>query len=84
MRDHERWVDCLKQDLQDLLGFSGCGEDLLTQVGSDERWTRVCECECWVDCLEQDLQDLLGFSGCERLREEGLERISWDSQDGGG
>ena len=47
------------------------GEDLLTQVGSDERWTRVCErlreimsvCVCWVDCLEQDLQDFLGFAG---------------------
>ena len=25
MRDHERWVDCLEQDLQDFLGFSGWG-----------------------------------------------------------
>ena len=61
-------------------GFFGIfrmGEDLLTQVGSYERWTRVCErlreimsvCVCWADCLEQDLQDLrdfLGFSGWGR------------------
>ena len=57
-----------------LFGIFGIGEDLLTQVGSDERWTRVCErlreimsvYECWADCLEQDLQDLLGFSGWGR------------------
>ena len=57
-----------------LFGIFRMGEDLLTQVGSYERWTRVCErlreimsvCVCWADCLEQDLQDLLGFSGWGR------------------
>ena len=65
-------------------GFFGIfrmGEYLLTQVGSYERWTRVCErftrdherlraytsvYVCWADCLEQDLWDLLGFSGWGR------------------
>ena len=58
-----------------LFGIFGIGEDLLTQVGSDERWTRV-----WADCLEQDL----------RLREIGVLGIVWSRicriywEDGGG
>ena len=46
------------------IGIFRMGEDLLTQVGSHERWTRVCErlreimrdCECLAVCF-------LGFSG---------------------
>ena len=53
------------------IGIFRMGEDLLTQVRSFERWTRVYESlrefasvqECWVGCLEQDLQDLLSISG---------------------
>ena len=69
------WVDCLEQDLWDLLGFSGWREDLLvrrwagTSVGREiasvyERSREFASVyECWADCLEQDLQDFLGFSG---------------------
>ena len=61
------WADCLEQDLQDFLGFSGWR-------GPRRHWcarTRDCERSrafacvyvCWAGCLEQDLQDFLGFSG---------------------
>ena len=73
-RDHERLRALGGLSGAGFAGFIGIfrmGEYLLTQVGSDERWTRVCErlrefasvYECWADCLEQDLQDFLGFSG---------------------
>ena len=38
-RDHERWADCLKLDLQDFLGISGMGGATLAQVRSCERLT---------------------------------------------
>ena len=66
--------------MQDFFGIFRMGEDLLTQVGSYERWTRVCErlreimsvCVCWAGCLEQDLQD---FFGILRMGEDLLTQV---------
>ena len=68
MRVCECWADCLKQDLQDYLGFSRwwgpcwhrCAR---TSVGRE----MASVYECWAGCLKQDLQDLFGFSGWRGL-----------------
>ena len=60
MRVCECWADCLKQDLQDFLGFSEWRGPEGTGVLVREI-VRVCE--CWADCLKQDLQDFFGIFG---------------------
>ena len=77
------WADCLKQDLQDFLGFSGWREDLLTQVGSDERWTRVCErlreimsvCECLRVLGGLSGAGFAGYFGIFRMGEDLLTQV---------
>ena len=65
-------------------GFAGffwifrMGEDLLTQVRSYERWTRVCERLREIMSVCERLRVLGGLSGA------GFAGFIWDFQDGGG
>ena len=66
-RGYECWADCLKQDLQDFLGFSGWRGSRGHRCACTRDGERLREItrvyECWADCLKQDLQDFLGLSG---------------------
>ena len=80
----ECWTDCLKQDLQDFLGFSGwrgSRRHWCARTSAGREFASVYErsrefASVGADCLKQDLQDFLGFSGWGEARRQ-VARTSW-------
>ena len=80
-RDHERLRVLGGLSGAGFAGFIGIfrmGEDLLAQVGSDERWTSVCECLRVLGGLSG--AGFAGFIGIFRMGEDLLTQVGSDER----
>ena len=71
------WGGLSEAGFAGFIGIFRMGEDLLTQVRSYERWTRVCE-----RCTREH-ERLRAFTSASRIVWSRICRISWDFRDDG-